>query len=149
MTTASPWPTPMHIAHRERALRVAEPERDGAVDVLRRRDRLLCDVAADVDDRGHDALRDEARAVADRRDGHTVVREECMRCIADLGSGYRRGHQRAAPGEEEGVETDGTRGVELCGDSGVRRVLADRQHEAQGARRWPFAVFELGAERMQ
>src|SRR3954467_13318386 len=58
------------VAHAERTFRVTEAEHHGAVEIVRRRNAHLDDIATDVDDVRHDALRDEAGRVVDDRDGH-------------------------------------------------------------------------------
>src|SRR5574341_1374851 len=78
---------PDRVAHRERPARIAQAERHRAVEVLRRRDAHLRDVAADVDDVRHHALRDESGRVVDPRDRDTVGGQKPVRRVEKPKSG--------------------------------------------------------------
>lgn len=108
-------------------MRIAQTQGHGAVDVVGRGDALLCDVATDIDDGGHDALGDETRTVVD--DGHRDLRgsEQGMGRIAAGRGGDRAGHQRAAADQEQRIEPDAARRIEPGDDGGGADVLAHRQ----------------------
>ena len=127
---------PSAVAHRERAARVAQAERHGAVEVLRRGDAHLRDVAADVDDVRDDALRDEAGRIVDHRHRHAVGGEQGMRDLHHVALRDRRLHQRAALGEaEQRIDRHGALRIEPHVERGGRRVGAERRDEADGFRR--------------
>ena len=119
------------VSHGERPLRVAEAEHYGAVEVLRRGDAHLHDIATDVDDVRHDTLRHEARRILDDRHRHAVARQQPMRLVAHFPTGDWRRHDRAALAEaEERIERDSARGIELVLERGRGSVQAERCHKA-------------------
>src|SRR5688572_15047166 len=71
-----------HVAEPERPVRVVEAERHRLVDVGGLRGAALRDRAADVDDHGYDALRDEPGAVSTYRDRHPVRGQQAARALA-------------------------------------------------------------------
>src|SRR5882672_3897284 len=89
------------VAEAERPARIAQAEHHRALEVLGRADAHLHDVAADIDDVRHHALRHEARRVADDRDRNAVRGEQGVRRVAHLGLRHGRRHERAALGEAE------------------------------------------------
>src|SRR5690606_22878277 len=86
---------PEPVAQAERPLRIAEAKLDCPVDVSWNGDPLLCDLGAEIDDRGKHALRDEAGTVVDKRDRLAIGSKQGM-CVVQTGwIRYRRAHQRA------------------------------------------------------
>src|SRR5205807_4882940 len=94
-------PCAQRVAHGEGTLRVAETEYHRAVEIFRRSNAHLCNIAADVDDVRDHALGDEARRVVDHRDRHAVCGEQGVRGVPDFSPGQRIHHQRAALGKAE------------------------------------------------
>ena len=140
-------PGPMRVAPGERPARVAEPERHRQVQILRRADPLLRDVAADVDHVRHHALGDEPGAVADHRHRYPVAREERVRGVAHRRVRGRVGHQRPALRQaEERVDADRPGRIDARRERGRRRVLAERRHENEGVRSGPVAAVDARAE---
>ncbi len=140
------------IAQRQRPLRVAEAQRDRKVDVGRRGDALLRDVARDVDDARDDALCHEAARVADHRHRHAVAGEQAMRGIAVGGVGGGRGHQRAAPGggeRIERIERDRAAAIQPFGGGCGTRVEPARRHHDERFGRGPGAALGRDAQVQQ
>jgi len=122
------------VAERKRPARITEAEHHGQVDVFRRRNLLLRDVAADVDDRCHHALGDEPRRVANDGDRHAVRGKERVAGVARGARGGGRGHQRAALGADERkerVDGDDAARVERFVDGGRGGVVAERCDDNQ------------------
>ena len=89
------------VAPGERAPGIAEAEPDGGVDVIRRGDALLGDLAGDIDDHGQHPLGHRAGAVGDQADRHPVGTEQGERRAPRRGLRRRRRQQRTVGIEPE------------------------------------------------
>ncbi|MNP26821.1 hypothetical protein D3C76_1196960 [compost metagenome] len=134
------------LTERQRPLRIAQRQLNGAIQGGGRGDAPLGDLATQVDDPGQHPLGDESRRVIDHLDRHAIGSKR----LASLGQHIRvkgrLAHQYPAHVEpREGFQSQGALRRQLLGGDSAAGVFAQRCHQADRRRPRVCALLQLGA----